>query len=76
MLSGMLISRFGSQRMVFFVARVKQEDLVTLGALLESRKVTPVIDSRHRLSDASQAMRRLSEGHARGKVVVTLEHLG
>ena len=64
MLTGMLISRFTSQRMVFFVTRLKQDDLVTLGGLLESRKVTPVIDSRHRLSETSEAFLRLAEGHA------------
>jgi len=73
MLAGMLTSRFASQRMVFFMARVRQEDLVTLGGLLESRKVTPVIDSRHRSSDPSEAFRRLAGGHARGKIVVTVE---
>ena len=73
MLTGLLISRFVSQRMVFFVARLKQEDLVTLAGLLESRKVTPVIDSRHRLSETSEAFRRLAEGHARGKIVVTVD---
>jgi len=72
MLTGALISRFASQRMVFFVTRLKQEDLVTLGGLLESRKVTPVIDSRHRLSETSEAFRRLAQGHARGKIVVTV----
>jgi NADPH:quinone reductase-like Zn-dependent oxidoreductase len=71
MLTGLLISRFASQRMVFFVARLKREDLVTLGGLLESRKVTPVIDSRHPLSETSEAFRRLAGGHARGKIVVT-----
>ena len=76
MLTGMLISRFASQRMVFFVARRRQEDLVTLGELLESRKVTPVIDSRHRLSETSEAFRRLAEGHARGKIVVTVDQNG
>jgi NADPH:quinone reductase-like Zn-dependent oxidoreductase len=72
-LAGMLVSRFASQRMVFFAARRKREDLVTLGGLLESRKVTPVIDSRHRLSETSEAFRRLAEGHARGKIVVTVD---
>ncbi len=72
LLTGALISRFVSQRMVFFVTRLKQGDLVTMGGLLESRKVTPVIDSRHRLSEASEAFRRLAEGHARGKIVVTV----
>jgi NADPH:quinone reductase-like Zn-dependent oxidoreductase len=72
MLTGMLISRLAIQRMVFFVTRLKQADLVTLGGLLESRKVTPVIDSRHRLSETSEAFRRLAQGHARGKIVVTV----
>ena len=51
-------------------------DLVTLGGLLESRKVTPVIDSRHRLSETSEAFRHLAEGHARGKIVVTVDQNG
>jgi NADPH:quinone reductase-like Zn-dependent oxidoreductase len=50
--------------------------LVALGELLESRKVTPVIDSRHRLSETSEAFRRLAEGHARGKIVVTVNQNG
>jgi len=58
--------------MTFFVARPNQGDLVTLGELLESRKVTPVLDGRHRLSETSEAFRRLAGGHARGKIVVTV----
>ena len=73
---GGLISKFVSQRLVFFVTRGKQEDLVALGGLLESGKVTPVLDSRYRLSESSRAMRRLAEGHARGKIVVTLSANG
>jgi len=73
MLTGALISRFVSQKMVFFVTRRHQGDLVTLAGLLESRKVTPVIDSRHHLSETSEAFRRLAEGHARGKIVVTVD---
>jgi len=76
MLTGVLISRFASQRMVFFVTRLQQGDLVTLAGLLESRKVTPVFDNRHRLSETSEAFRRLAEGHARGKIVVTLDQNG
>ncbi len=72
-LTGLPISRFASQRMVLFVARLKQVDLVTLGRLLESGKVTPVFDSRHRLSETCEAFRRLAEGHARGKIVVTVD---
>jgi len=75
-LTGALLSRFTSQKLVFFVTRLKQEDLVTLGGLLESRKVTPVFDSRHRLSETSEAFRRLATGHARGKIVVTVDQDG
>jgi NADPH:quinone reductase-like Zn-dependent oxidoreductase len=59
--------------MAFFVTRLKQGDLVTLAGLLESRKVKPVFDSRHRLSETSEAFRRIAEGHARGKIVVTVQ---
>ena len=76
MLTGALISRFTGQRMAFFVARPTQADLVTLGGLLESRKVTSVIDSRHRLSETSEAFRRLAGGHARGKIVVAAGQSG
>jgi NADPH:quinone reductase-like Zn-dependent oxidoreductase len=73
MLTGALISRLASQSVAFHMTRVRQADLVTLGELLESRKVTPVIDSRHRLSETSEAFRRLATGHARGKIVVTVD---
>ena len=76
MLTGALISKFVSQKVVFNVTRRSQEDLVTLGGLLESRKMKSVIDSRHRLSETSEAFRRLAEGHARGKIVVTVDQNG
>jgi NADPH:quinone reductase-like Zn-dependent oxidoreductase len=76
MSAGLLTSRFASQSMLFFVARLKQEDLVTLGGLLESRRVKPVIDSRHPLGETSQAFLRLAEGHARGKIIVTTAEKG
>jgi len=70
---GAMTSWFGSQKLVLFVAAAKQEDLVALARLLESGKVRPVIDRRYRLSDASHAMLHLAEGHARGKIVVTID---
>jgi NADPH:quinone reductase-like Zn-dependent oxidoreductase len=48
-------------------------DLVEMRDLMEAGKVTPVIDRRYRLSDAPEAIRYLEEGHARGKVVITVE---
>jgi NADPH:quinone reductase-like Zn-dependent oxidoreductase len=61
-----------SQRMVPFVASANREDLITLKDLLESGKVTPVIDRSYRLAEAAAALRYLEDGHVRGKVVVTV----
>jgi len=57
-----------------FVAATTGKDLVTLGELIEAGKVTPVIDRTYPLSDAPEAFRYLDEGHARGKVVICVEH--
>jgi NADPH:quinone reductase-like Zn-dependent oxidoreductase len=43
-----------------------------LKELLEARKITPVIDRTYPLSDVPEAIRYLEEGHARGKVVITV----
>ncbi|UCH63138.1 MAG: NAD(P)-dependent alcohol dehydrogenase [Fidelibacterota bacterium] len=56
-----------------FMAAVKNEDLVVLKELIESGKVTPVIDRTYPLSEVPEAMRYLSEEHARGKVVISVE---
>jgi NADPH:quinone reductase-like Zn-dependent oxidoreductase len=65
-------SRFGSQKVVFFVARVTAEDLTILKELVEAKKVTPVIDRGYPLNEVADAVRRLKEGHPRGKVVITV----
>ena len=54
-------------------AKRSQKDLVILKELLEAGKVVPVIDRRYPLSKAAEALRYLGEGHARGKVVITME---
>ena len=59
-------------RMKFFIAAVKKRDLVALTALLEAGKVTPVIDRRYPLTQVPDALRYLMEGHARGKIVVSM----
>src|SRR5713226_4983088 len=69
----LVLSRFVSQNFVMFVAKLSKEDLTTLGELMAAGKVTPVIDKRYRLNEVPEAMRYLEEGHARGKVVITLE---
>ena len=69
----LVLSRFVSQSFVMFVAKPNKKDLTTLGELMASGKVTPVIDRRYALTEVPQAIRYLEEGHARGKVVITLE---
>jgi len=74
MLLGPLLSRFGSMKFCFFLANINQKDLLLLKALMEAWKVVPVIDRRYPLSQAAEAIRYLEEGHALGKVVITVGH--
>ena len=69
----LVFSRFVSQKFASFMAKLKQEDLTVMSGLMEEGKVTPVIDRRYSLSETPEAIRYLEEGHARGKVVITLE---
>ena len=61
-----------SQTVKFFVAKIEQEDLRFVAELLEVGKVRSVIDRRFELSEAADALRYLGEGHARGKVIITV----
>jgi len=72
MLLGPLISRFGRQKISVMLARSNQKDLVFLKELLEAGKVVPVIDRYYPLSEVADAIRYLAEGHARGKVIITV----
>ncbi len=69
-----LLSLIGSKKTRFFIANINQKDLVFLKDLLEAGKVVPVIDRRYPLSGAAEAIRYLEEGHAQGKIVITVEH--
>lgn len=66
-------SFFARQKLRFFVAAIKPEDLLVLQELMASGKVTPVIDRCYKLSEVQEAMRHLETGHVRGKVVITME---
>jgi NADPH:quinone reductase-like Zn-dependent oxidoreductase len=65
-----LLSKFVTQKLVFFVAELNHADLTTLGDLMRAGVVTPVIDRRYRLSETAAAMQYLEAGHARGKVII------
>jgi len=67
-----VLSPFVSQRLRSFVAAARLEDLEFLKGLLESGKLTPVIDRTYSLSEAPEAIRYLMGGHARGKLVLTV----
>jgi NADPH:quinone reductase-like Zn-dependent oxidoreductase len=73
MLQGPWISMTGSKKMGNMgVAKPNQKDLVIMKELLETGKVKPVIDRCYPLSEVADAIRYLEEGHARGKVVITV----
>ena len=69
---GPWMSMTGSNKIGTFMTVTKKEDLVFMNELLEAGKVVPVIDRRFPLSEVSEAIRYLEEGHARGKVVITV----
>jgi NADPH:quinone reductase-like Zn-dependent oxidoreductase len=69
-----LMSKFTSQKFRFFIAQLNHQDLALLGDLMQSGKVTPVIDRNYKsLNDVQDALAYLEQGHARGKVVITVE---
>ena len=73
MLLGPWRSRKDGQKMGNTLAKPNQKDLIFMKDLLEAGKVTPVIDRRFPLHDVADAIRYLEAGHARGKVVITVD---
>ncbi len=72
LLLGPWMSMTGSKKMGALSAKPDQEDLVFVKELVEAGKVMPVIDRRYPLSEVGEALRYLEEGHAGGKVVITV----
>ncbi len=70
---GPLISMIGSKKMRVLMHK-PNKDLAFLKELLEAGKVVPVIDRRYPLSEVPKALRYFGEGHAKGKLVITLDH--
>jgi NADPH:quinone reductase-like Zn-dependent oxidoreductase len=64
----------GHKKVRFFIAKMNTKDLNLLKDLLESEKIVPVIDRCYPLSQAADAVRYREEGHAKGKVILTIEH--
>jgi NADPH:quinone reductase-like Zn-dependent oxidoreductase len=78
LLIGMLqewwISKTENKKIGSFLTKINQEDLAFIKELLASGKVKPVIDRRYRLRQTAEALRYMGEGHAQGKIVITMEH--
>jgi NADPH:quinone reductase-like Zn-dependent oxidoreductase len=72
MIKAVVLSPFVSQKLGSFLAKPSKDDLQFLKELIESGRLTPVIDRTYSLSEVPEAIRYLEEGHARGKVVITV----
>ena len=72
LLLGPWISMVGKQKMGALTSTPNQKDLLFMKELLESGKIKPVIDRRYPLSEVPVAIRYVEEGHAKGKVVITV----
>jgi NADPH:quinone reductase-like Zn-dependent oxidoreductase len=72
MLRAPLVSLFVGQKLGGLNSKVKEDNLEALRELIEAGKVTPVIDRTYPLIEAPDAIRYLAEGHARGKIVITV----
>src|SRR5438477_7612827 len=68
-----LLSRFARQKFVSYGTKLDKEDLKLLSDLMQTGKLTPVIDRTYELSETAEALSYFEEGHARGKLVITME---
>ena len=73
-LAAPLLSRLVSQKFILVMAKLKRDDLGVLSGLMKAGKITPVIDRCYPLSETADAIRYLEEGHARGKIVITVSN--
>jgi NADPH:quinone reductase-like Zn-dependent oxidoreductase len=72
MVLGPWLSMTGSKKMGNMLQRANQNDLNYIKELLDAGKVKPVIDRRYKLSEVPKALRYFEEGHAQGKVIITV----
>jgi NADPH:quinone reductase-like Zn-dependent oxidoreductase len=72
MLRAPVVSLFVGQRLRGLASKIKREDLIALTEMIDAGTLTPVIDRTYPLIEAPDAIRYLEEGHARGKIVITV----
>jgi NADPH:quinone reductase-like Zn-dependent oxidoreductase len=71
-LRGLMLSPLVGQRLTMYVSRHRRADIEALSRLIETGQLTPVIGRTYPLGDAPAAIRHLAEGHAQGKVAMTV----
>ncbi len=71
-LRAVVVNGFVRHRLRPFVAKQKRADLLTLTGLVDDGKLTPVLDRTYPLADTAEGLRRVEQGHARGKIVITV----
>jgi NADPH:quinone reductase-like Zn-dependent oxidoreductase len=72
-LKAFFVSPFIPQKFKFYIGKTLQTDLIVLRDLMKEGKLAPVIDREYPMSETAEALRYLEDGHARGKVVITIE---
>ncbi len=73
LLLGPLVSKIGKKKLRSIMARVTRTDLDYLASLLAAGTIVSVIDRRYPLRDTADAIRYIEQGHARGKIVITMD---
>lgn len=72
-INALMLAPFVDENFMMLLAEMDKDDLAILGDLMQTGKVTPVIDRRYPLSEIREAMRYSEQGHARGKIIITVE---
>jgi NADPH:quinone reductase-like Zn-dependent oxidoreductase len=72
-LKALALKPFVSQQMGMMMAEMNQSDLQYFAEMMQSGKLKPVIDRTYKLSEIQQAIAYVEEGHARGKVILTID---
>jgi NADPH:quinone reductase-like Zn-dependent oxidoreductase len=68
-----LLSRFTDQKFERYITKTDQADLKFLSNLMAEGKVTPFVEKTYSMAETANALRYFEEGHARGKLVITVE---
>ncbi len=68
-----LLSRFTDHKFERYMTRIDETDLKFLGDLMAKGKVTPFVEKTYPMAETAEALRYFGEGHARGKIVITIE---